>query len=89
MLPGETIISKINHYELVDTLYSSYRRIFFLSRPSLSYIKSLMQIGLLGMNHKTAELPLREGFAALCGTLFSQKEFSSLPLVILNTCKSK
>jgi glutamyl-tRNA reductase len=47
-----------------------------------------MRVGVLGINHKLADLKLRESFAKVCQKRFSPSESMSLehPLVLLSTC---
>lgn len=47
-----------------------------------------MHIGILGINHKSAELPLREKFAQVCARLFGCTHFlhPHLSYVLLSTC---
>ena len=47
-----------------------------------------MHIGILGINHKSAELPLREKFAQVCARLFGYTHFlhPHFSYVLLSTC---
>ncbi len=47
-----------------------------------------MHIGILGINHKSAELPLREKFAQVCARLFGCTHFlhTHFSYVLLSTC---
>lgn len=47
-----------------------------------------MRVGVLGINHKLADLKLRESFAKVCQKKFSPKESINLehPIVLLSTC---
>ena len=47
-----------------------------------------MRVGILGINHKSAELPLREKFAQVCARLFGCTPFlhPHLSYVLLSTC---
>lgn len=45
-----------------------------------------MKVGVIGINHKLADLRLRESFAKVCQKRFSQSIFHDHSLVLLSTC---